>query len=159
MNSSEGSAAGLFWADSAASLMAALISPSISMSDAEMFDAVLQPGERSAVFDTTSSIVEDHYGPHQVRFCYVHLGEEVCRLEMPAWSAEGPALDLAHAGLLAQAEKGHGYPIALQEAHEQAVVSGADRDYFAQLVEEMLVDEGLPTTTSQKSRSKRTRFI
>ena len=34
-----------------------------------------------------------------------------------------------------------------------------DRDYFAQLVEEMLVDEGLPTTTSQKSRSKRTRFI
>ena len=129
------------------------------VSDAELFDAVLEPGERSAVFDTTSSIVEDHYGPHQVRFCYIHLGEEVCRLEMPAWSAEGPALDLAHAGLLAQAEKGHGYPIALQEAHEQAVVSGADRDYFAQLVEEMLVDEGLPTTTSQKSRSKRTRFI
>jgi len=61
--------------------------------------------------------------------------------------------------LLAQAAKGHGYPIALQEAHEQAVVSGADRDYFAQLVEEMLVSEGLPTTISRKSRSKRTRFI
>lgn len=129
------------------------------VSDAELFDAVLEPGERSAVFDTTSSVVLDHYGPHQVRFCYIHLGEEVCRLEMPAWSAEGPALDLAHAGLLAQAEKGHGYPIALQEAHEQAVVSGADREYFAQLVEEMLVEEGLPTGTSQKSRSKRTRFI
>ena len=68
-------------------------------------------------------------------------------------------ITLAHAGLLAQAEKGHGYPIALQEAHEQAVVSGADRDYFAQLAEEMLVEEGLPTGTSQKSRSKRTRFI
>ena len=129
------------------------------VSDAELFDAVLAPGERSAVFDTTSSVVADHYRSHQIRFCYVHLGEEVCRLEMPAWSAEGPALDLAHAALLAQAAKGNGYPIALQEAHEQAVVSGADRDYFTQLVEEMLVSEGLPTTISQKSRSKRTRFI
>ncbi|MDA1036380.1 MAG: DNA double-strand break repair nuclease NurA [Chloroflexi bacterium] len=129
------------------------------VSDAELFDAVLESGERSEVFDTTSSVVEDFYGQHQVRFCYIHLGEEVCRLEMPSWSAEGPALDFAHAALLSQAAKGHGYPIALQEAHEQAVVSGADREYFAQLVEEMLVEEGLPTTTSQKSRSKRTRFI
>jgi len=69
------------------------------------------------------------------------------------------ALDLAHGALLAQAAKGHGYPLALQEAHEQAVVSTSDRAHFAQLVEELLAAEGLPTTTSQKDRSKRTRFI
>ena len=48
---------------------------------------------------------------------------------------------------------------ALQEAHEQAVVSTSDRAHFAQLVEELLAAEGLPATTSQKDRSKRTRFI
>jgi hypothetical protein len=129
------------------------------VTDAELFDAVLSSGERSAVFDTTSSIVQQHYRDHAVRFCYIHLGEELCRLEMPAWSAEGPALELAHSGILSQAQKGHGYPLAIQEAHEQAVVNGADREYFAQLVEEMLASEGLPTGTSQKARSKRTRFI
>jgi len=129
------------------------------VTDAELFEAVLSPGERSAVFDTTSSISQQHYHDHAVRFCYVHLDEELCRLEMPAWAADGPALELAHAGILSQAQKGHGYPVAIQEAHEQAVVNGADREYFAQLVEEMLASEGLPTSTSQKARSKRTRFI
>ena len=129
------------------------------VTDAELFEAVLEPGERSPTFRTTSSVVEEHYGDHQVRFFYLHLGEEVCRVELPVWSASGPSLELVHAGLLEQSVKGHGYPLALQEAHEQAVVNGADREYFAQLVEEMLVSEHLPTGTSQKSRSKRTRFI
>jgi len=127
--------------------------------DAELFNATLLPGERSPIFSTTSSIVEQHYGGHGVRFFYVHLGEEIARVELPWWSAEGPSLDLVHAGLLTQAEKGHGYPVALQEAHEQAVVSGADREYFTQIVEEMLASEHLPSSTSQKARSKRTRWV
>ncbi len=129
------------------------------VTDRELFEALLQPGERSAVFETTSSIVQEHYRDHRVQFCYINVGEEICRLEIPEWSASGPALELAHAGIVSQAEKGHGYPLAIQEAHEQAVVNGADREYFAQLVEEMLSAEGLPTGTSQKARSKRTRWV
>lgn len=129
------------------------------ITDRELFEAVLHPGERSAVFETTSSISQEHYRDHRVQFCYVNVGEEVCRLEIPEWSASGPALELAHAGIVSQAEKGHGYPLAIQESHEQAVVNGADREYFAQLVEEMLSAEGLPTGTSQKARSKRTRWV
>jgi hypothetical protein len=129
------------------------------VTDRELFEAVLAPGERSAVFETTSSIVQDHYRDHAVQFCYINVGEEICRLEIPQWSASGPALELAHAGIISQAEKGHGYPLAIQEAHEQAVVNGADREYFAQMVEEMLSEEGLPTGTSQKARSKRTRWV
>jgi len=130
-----------------------------AVTDRELFEAELQPGERSAVFETTSSIVQDHYRDHRVRFCYINVGAEICRLEMPEWSAAGPALDLAHSGIVSQAEKGHGYPLAIQEAHEQAVINGADREYFAQLIEEMLTAEGLPTGTSQKARSKRTRWV
>jgi hypothetical protein len=129
------------------------------VTDRELFETVLQSGERSAVFETTSSIVQEHYRDHRVQFCYINVGEEICRLEIPEWSASGPALELAHAGIVSQAEKGHGYPLAIQEAHEQAVVNGADREYFAQLVEEMLSAEGLPTGTSQKARSKRTRWV
>ncbi len=128
------------------------------ITDAQLFGEALRPGERSPLYRTTSSIVEANYGPHQVRFFYVHLGEEVARIELPQWVGD-EALDLAHGALLTQAAKGHGYPLALQEAHEQAVVSTSDRAHFAQLVDELLAAEGLPATTSQKDRSKRTRFI
>ena len=88
------------------------------------------------------------------------MGEEVARVEVPGWcAADAQALDLLHAALLAQAEKGHGYPLALQEAHEQAVVSTGDRALFTQLVDEALTAEGLRTATSEKARSKRTRFV
>ena len=129
------------------------------ITDADLFGATLRPGERSRLYRTTSSVVTRHYGaPQQVRFCYVHLGEEVARLELPAWVPE-PAVGFAHAALLSQAQKGHGYPLALQEAHEQAVVSAADHQSFAQLMAEALTAERLPTDTSQKARSKRTRFV
>ena len=128
------------------------------VTDAQLFAEALRPGERSPLYRTTSSIVVSNYGPHQVRFFYVHLGEEIARIELPQWVGD-EAVDLAHAALLTQAAKGHGYPLALQEAHEQAVISTGDRTHFAQLVEELLAAEGLPTTTSQKDRSKRTRFI
>jgi hypothetical protein len=49
--------------------------------------------------------------------------------------------------------------VALSEAHEQAVVTGADRENFWQLVESLMTAEHLPTPTSAKSFSKRTRWV
>ena len=68
-------------------------------------------------------------------------------------------LELTHALVLDQCRRGQGYPVALSEAHEQAVVTGADREEFWGLVEESLVEEKMSTNTSIKSRSKRTRWI
>ena len=53
-----------------------------------------------------------------------------------------------------QCKKGQGYPVAISEAHEQAVISGSDRQRFKQMVEETLQRQGLPTYTSEKERSK-----
>ena len=128
------------------------------VTDADLFAATLRPGERSHLFRSASRIVCERYGAHQIAFFYVNAREEIARIEMPAWSSE-EAVSLAHAGVLSQSEKGHGYPVALQEAHEQAVISMADRQLFAQLVYETLAAERLPTPTSQKARSKRTRWI
>ena len=130
------------------------------VTDGEVAAAALRPGERSDVFRSNSGVVDEHYGPHAVRFFYLHVGEEVARVETPEWTARQPeALALLHAALVAQADKGHGYPAALQEAHEQAVISGRDRETFARLAEEAMTAEGLPTATSQKARSKRTRWV
>ena len=128
------------------------------VTDAALFARELEPGERSTLFHSASSIVTEHYGEHQVCFFYVNAGEEVARMEMPSWTSE-EGIRLAHAALLAQTDKGHGYPLALQEAHEQAVINGADRQDFARLLYETVSSERLPAPTSQKARSKRTRFV
>jgi NurA-like 5'-3' nuclease len=68
-------------------------------------------------------------------------------------------LNLTHSLVLDQSRRGHGYPVALSEAHEQAVVTGADRENFWELVESTLVAEHLPSPGSAKSFSKRTRWV
>ena len=131
------------------------------VTDSALFARTLKPGERSQIFRSASGIAGIGEEPSDERgalFFYVNASEEVARVETPSWtSAEG--IDLAHAALLAQTEKGHGYPLALQEAHEQAVVTGPDRRDFNHLLYETMSAERLPAPTSQKARSKRSRFV
>jgi hypothetical protein len=127
--------------------------------DRDVFAEILGQGERSALFVSTSSILSE-YGPHAVRFYYVNVGDEIARVEVPQWVADDPALlDLSHALVLDQCRRGHGYPVALSEAHEHAVVTGADRENFWALVDACLTDEHLPTPTSAKSFSKKMRWV
>ncbi len=128
--------------------------------DREIWSALLRPGERSAVFESSSKMVADYYREHGLSFFYVHAGEEIGRVEVPAWVADDEALlGLAHSLVLDQCRKGPGYPVALMEAHEQAVVTGADRQYFVELVEDALYRQRLPVYSSEKSRSKRLRWL
>jgi len=128
--------------------------------DRELFSDLLGWGERSALFFTQSSIVQKHYGVHQVYFFYVKLDDEIARVEIPQWTAmDDNLLNLVHSLILDQCQRGQGYPVALSEAHEKAVVTGADREEFWQLVESLLVEERLPSPTSAKSFSKRTRWV
>ena len=128
--------------------------------DRELFLNLLSQGERSALFISQSSIVQKRYGGHQVYFFYLRLDDEIARVEIPRWVAtDDNRLGLAHCLVLDQCQRGQGYPVALSEAHEQAVVTGADRENFWQLVESSLVEEHLPSLTSAKSFSKRTRWV
>ncbi|MFC1948798.1 DNA double-strand break repair nuclease NurA [Chloroflexota bacterium] len=128
--------------------------------DRELFSSLLNQGERSGLFISQSSVVGKRYGEHRVYFFYLNVDDEIARVEVPEWVArDEDLLNLAHSLVFDQCQRGQGYPVALSEAHEQAVVTGADRENFWALVEESLVDEHLPTLTSAKSRSKRTRWI
>ena len=127
--------------------------------DRALFSEFLSHGERSAVFFSRSTIIEK-YGAHQVCFFYVKLDEEVARVEVPLWVADDQALlDLVHAVVLDQSSKGFGYPVALSEAHEQAVVTGADRERFWSMVERALNEDNIQIQHSLKQRSKRVRWI
>lgn len=117
----------------------------------------LQPGQRSPLWKSTNKIIGHYSDRHQIYFCYVHVGAEIARVEIPAWVAEDSALlDLSLGLVLAQIQKGYGYPIVLSEAHNQAVVKGGDRARFFTLLEQQMIKAGLRNVgTSYKETRKR----
>ena len=135
-------------------------SSSQGLMDRDLYSSLLEPEERSSVFASSSRLVESFYRGQRVHFFYVNGGEEIGRVEVPSWVTEdNKLLSLVHSGIVYQCRRGPGYPIALMEAHEQAVVTASDRRHFAQLVESALVGQRVPVYSSEKSRSKRLRWI
>ena len=128
--------------------------------DRHLFQELLRPGERSGIYRSNSSISRESYGPHEVHFYYMNTGEEIARIEVPKWVAENEGLlALSHTLILDQCKRGQGYPAAIAEAHEQAVVTSPDRETFKQLLEDALSRKRLPVYTSEKNRSKRMRWL
>ncbi|WP_201320292.1 DNA double-strand break repair nuclease NurA [Pseudanabaena sp. lw0831] len=124
--------------------------------DGTLWSRLLKVGECSPLWKSHARILQE-YGEHQIYFCYLHVGTEIARIEMPAWTAldielRSQALQI----ILAQVQKGYGYPVALAEAHNQAVVTGSDRRRFFAILEQQMVKSGLRNvTTSYKESRKR----
>jgi hypothetical protein len=120
----------------------------------------LHPGDRSARFEVVGRDAERYGHENRSHFFYLHVGREIARLEVPGWVAhDEEALDLIHAVVCDQAERGLGYPVALARAHEQAVITAADRRAFRQLVVEALTRAGLSVSSSEKQLSKNMRAV
>jgi len=127
--------------------------------DRQVF-ASLKPGERSDIYKSSSKILRVGYGEHGVYFFYLNVGAEIIRLEVPQWVArDEEKLNLIHALVYDQCQRGRGYPSALQEAHEQAVITGLERRVVESLVEEALAKEGVAFFRSGKATSKRERGV
>ncbi|HBE20557.1 MAG TPA: nuclease [Cyanobacteria bacterium UBA11149] len=124
--------------------------------DATFWSIFLKPGQRSALFGSTNRIL-DLYGDRKIYFCYVNVGTEIARIEIPEWVVENSTLfNQALSLMLAQVYKGYGYPIALSEAHNYAVVRGGDRASFFALLEQQMIKAGLTNVgTSYKEARKR----
>lgn len=111
--------------------------------DTALWTTQLQPGQRGPLWRSNARIL-DLYQDHVIYFCYVHVGTEIARIEVPAWVAENQTLFDQSLGLtLAQVQKGFGYPVALAEAHNQAVVRGGDRSRFFALLEQQMIKAGI----------------
>lgn len=124
--------------------------------DTALWATQLAPGQRSPLWRSSARILE-LYQHHAIYFCYLHTGNEIARIEFPAWVAEDAGLlNTALSLTLAQVQKGYGYPVALAEAHNQAVVRGGDRSRFFALLEQQMIRAGLKNVgTSYKEARKR----
>jgi hypothetical protein len=125
--------------------------------DTTLWQNLLEPGQRSCLWKSRLKILDLYDDAHSIYFCYVNVGSEIVRVEIPAWVAEDKnLLDQSLSILLSQVHKGFGYPIALAESHNQAVIRSADRYSFFNLLEEQMVHNGLKNVgTSYKEARKR----
>ena len=119
----------------------------------------LRPGERSGLFRALAPVLE-HYPPaDRINFFYMRLPDELVRVELPSWACEGEHLERIQSLIVGQCARGHGYPVALMEAHEQAVIHGPAREAFRQLVLQALNAHDLEASISAKRLSKDQRAV
>jgi hypothetical protein len=134
--------------------------PTDGVADRDVFERLLPPGHRSALFASTGHLLESYQLGHTTANFYLNTGSEIGRAEFPAWMADDlQTVELLHAVLLDQCRRGGGYPTVLIEAHEQAVVNGRDRRNFVTLVESALSHKGITANTSEKNISKTVRRL
>jgi|SRR5579862_4847301 hypothetical protein len=127
-----------------------------SVIDSGIMNAFLEPHTRSIVFSNHSAI--SAYYPNHLRpfFFYVHTGNEIGRVEIPAWIVQDENMvDFVAQIVIDQCVKGGGYPVALAEAHEQAVVKGPDREFFYHFLQKMGMERNHTQSISRKSLKKR----
>lgn len=134
-----------------------------SLIDRFIFEHWLRIGERSALFGSQSKILSKYGNQNHICFFYTkfktRFGTEVGRVEIPFWMTQTKGMiDFVHACILDEVEKGNGFPIILQEAHEKAVIRTADQEQFYRLLERELFPFG-GWVESAKQRSKKKPLI
>lgn len=133
----------------------------VGLIDARVFDALLKPGERSALFIRQSPTNKFYASRgHEIWHFYLNVSHDpaqplIVRLEMPSWVAQDPARrDLLHAAVWQQCQVLSGYPYVLARAHELALISTDERRDLEEMVIGALRRRGLDARPSEKSRQK-----
>lgn len=127
------------------------------LSDRQLLSGELDKHKRTAAFESGATVARLMPPDSQICFSYLHTGYEVARLEFPRWLfAQKELFEIALSAIAAQVEKGQGYPVSLSEAHHLAVIRGADRLKFFDLLARQLISLGLKrVSTSPKEKRKR----
>lgn len=126
------------------------------MVDTNIAHFYLQPQQRTTIFYNHSPITKQYPEHLTPCFFYMHVGDEIGRVEIPFWIAINKELvDTVASIVFDQSRKGHGYPVCLSEAHEQAVVKGPDRDFFYHCIQKFGIEQKKRISMSLKSMKKR----
>jgi len=124
--------------------------------DTDLLRKFLPKGHRTVIFRHYGTINKYYFKSIRPCFLYLNVGKEIVRIEIPWWIAQQEHLVALICSIcLDQAEKGFGYPVALAEAHEQAVVKGPDRNLFFHLIRKVGIANSQQVFVSQKSIKKR----
>lgn len=135
--------------------------------DQQFFQAVLKPGERSAIMVQNSPqnfVFRQRGVNYEIAFFYLKVynnaSSHVVRVDLPVWVARDPQqVDALHALILHQCrlQGRNAYPYALTRADELAWVGGQDRAKLDELVNTQIrrvKNELIGTTLTAKSRGK-----
>jgi len=130
------------------------------LSDLTLFSALLEPGQRSAVFSLLSPSSGYYTGPLALLFFYLNVGSEkkpsIARVEIPQWTAaDTGSIELLHHALLMQCRLmgSRPYPYILHRAHEEALVSREEKQHLMEKISIMLQREGLGLFTSSNKQA------
>jgi len=125
--------------------------PFRGIADVELYQALLAPGERSALFSIQSSSAEKFPGELALHFFYLNVGvgdhPSLARVEIPAWVArDANLLELLHATLVIQCRQlgSRPYPYILHRAHEVAVVTFEEKRQLSEMIQTELRRNGVP---------------
>jgi NurA domain len=130
-----------------------------SVNDAHIISFFVPPFHRTAVFKNNSSIAQWYPASVAPFFFYLHVDDEIARVELPAWlAADQKKVDLIASLILDQVRKGSGYPLVIAEAHQQAVVKRDDREFFYQLLERCALQRGKSTGSRSLKLQKKLRM-
>ena len=115
--------------------------PLRGVSDKFLYEKILEPNERSAVFAMQSKSAVNYKGALGLYFFYLNVGRadhpHLARVEIPAWVAVDPLkLDNLHAALVSQCRimGSRAYPYLLHRAHEAAVVKQEEKAQVTQMI-------------------------
>ena len=128
--------------------------------DAMVLTALLQPGQRSALFEVAPAWNTTYRDRgHSIHFFYVNVGTaanpEIARVEVPVWIAQDEAaVRVLHAAIVEQCRVSIGYPYVLARAHEIAVVTNAERAEFEKMIAAQLTRSSVEARPSEKAFQK-----
>ncbi len=124
--------------------------------DSSIVRSFLPEGHRTILFKNQSVITKKYPSHLHPYFFYINVGHEIARVELPAWVAHDEDLVQKLANqLYDQCKKGGGYPTLIAEAHEQAVVKGADREFFYHVLNKISTERYKRSVISRKSLRKK----
>lgn len=125
------------------------------ISDGTVARFFLEPHTYSTTFENHAAVSETYPQHLKPYFLYYNTGSEIARIEFPGYMMQPERIDHVMNLVANQTVKGNGYPVAIAEAHEQAVVKGMDRDFFYQAIEKVGIKQRRRIIPSQKSAKKR----
>jgi hypothetical protein len=132
--------------------------------DRQLFQRLLAPGERSAVFAIQSRSGEHYLGGLALHFFYLNVGRTgrpwLARVEIPGWvAADSQRLDDLQAVLVQQCSilGNRPFPYLIHRAHEAAVVSLEEKEQVEQMITNELYRRGVEVDeVSSKQFAKET---
>lgn len=134
--------------------------PFAGVTDLQLFETLLNPGERSAVFKLQSSSADAFANRKSLHFFYINVGNAgqpaLARVEVPMWVVEDPqAMATLQSVLVEQSHLAGSrpYPYPLIRAHEIAVVKMDDHDQISEMIESELLKRGLPPSFNSNKQA------